>query len=191
MAAHKQVNLGRVIEVAVTLADQRGFKSVTLAEVAGALGIRVPSLYNHISGLAGLQSEMALWGSRKMLEATRTAAVGKSGRAAIMSISDAYRSFAQAHPGVYPYLLRAPTEEEPKHVEIAVTWVELLARVLAHYNQSEEDTLHTIRAWRSLMHGFISLEVAGGFRMALDCDESFRRLIALFVDGLEAGQKVP
>jgi AcrR family transcriptional regulator len=190
MAAHKQVNLGRVIEVAVTLADQRGLESVTLAEVAGALGIRVPSLYNHISGLAGLQSEIALWGSRKMLEATRTAAVGKSGRAAIISISNAYRSFAQTHPGVYPFLLRAPTEEEPEHVEIAVTWVDSLARVLAHYHQSEEDTLHTIRAWRSLMHGFISLEVAGGFRMALDRDESFRRLIALFVDGLEAGQKV-
>jgi AcrR family transcriptional regulator len=189
MAPHKQVNLGRVVEVALTLADRRGFEAVTLAEVAGALGIRVPSLYNHISGLAGLQSEMALWAGRKMLEETRTAAVGKSGRAAIMSISDAYRAFAQAHPGVYPAVLRAPTEEEPEQVEIALIWVDLLARVLAHYNQSEEDTLHTIRAWRSVMHGFISLEVAGGFGMPLDRDESFRRLIALFVDGLEAGQK--
>jgi AcrR family transcriptional regulator len=188
MAAHKQINLGRVIEVAVMLVDQNGFEAVTLAEVAGALGIRVPSLYNHISGLAGLQSEMVLWGSRKMLEETRTAAVGKSGRAAIMSISNAYRAFAQTHPGVYPSLLRAPTKEEHAYSEIAVNWVNLLAQVLAHYKQSEEDTLHTIRAWRSLMHGFISLEVAGGFGMPLDRDESFRRLIALFVDGLEAGQ---
>jgi AcrR family transcriptional regulator len=191
MAAPKQVNLGRVIEVAVMLADQHGFEAVTLAEVAGVLGIRVPSLYNHISGLAGLQSEMALWGSRKMLEETRLAAVGRSGREAIMSISNAYRAFAQAHPGVYPSLLRAPTKEEPDHTEIAITWVDLLARVLAHYNQREDDALHTIRAWRSLMHGFISLEVTGGFGMPLDRDESYRRLIALFVDGLEAGQKVP
>ena len=189
MAAHKQVNLGRVIEVALTLADQHGFEAVTLGEVAGALGIRVPSLYNHISGLAGLRSEMSLWASRKLLEETRTAAVGKSGRAAIMSISNAYRAFAQAHPGVYPTVLRAPSKEEPAHAEIAVIWVDLLARVLAHYNQNEEDTLHTIRAWRSVMHGFISLEVAGGFGMPLDRDESFRRLIALFVDGLETGQK--
>ena len=189
MAAHKQVNLGRVIEVALTLADQHGFEAVTLGEVAGALGIRVPSLYNHISGLAGLRSEMSLWASRKLLEETRTAAVGKSGRAAIMSISNAYRAFAQAHPGVYPTVLRAPSKEEPAHAEIAVIWVDLLARVLAHYNQNEEDTLHTIRAWRSVMHGFISLEVAGGFGMPLDRDESFRRLIALFVDGLEKGQK--
>jgi len=189
MAAHKQVNLGRVVEVAVTLADQHGFEAVTLGEVAGALGIRAPSLYNHISGLAGLRSEMSLWASRKLLEETRTAAVGKSGRAAIMSISNAYRAFAQAHPGVYPSVLRAPSKEEPAHNEIAVIWVDLLARVLAHYNRNEEDTLHTIRAWRSMMHGFISLEVAGGFGMPLDRDESFRRLIALFVDGLETGQK--
>ncbi len=190
MAAHKQVNLGRVIEVAVTLADQHGFEAVTLGEVAGELGIRVPSLYNHISGLAGLRSEMSLWASSKLLEETRTAAVGKSGRAAIMSISNAYRAFAQAHPGMYPAVLRAPSKEEPAHAEIAVIWVDLLARVLAHYKQSEEDALHTIRAWRSMMHGFISLEVAGGFALALDHDESFRRLIALFVDGLETGQKV-
>lgn len=189
MAAHKQINSGRVVEVAVTLADQRGFEAVTLAEVAGALGIRVPSLYNHISGLAGLQGAMALWGFRKMLEETSAAAVGKSGRAAIISISDAYRAFAQAHPGVYPSLLRAPTDEE--HAAIAVTWVNILVRVLAHYNQSEEDALHTIRAWRSLMHGFISLEVAGGFGMPLDRDESYRRLVALFINGLESGQHVP
>lgn len=189
MASHKQVNLGRVVEVAVALADQRGVEAVTLGEVAAELGIRVPSLYNHISGLAGLQSEMALWGMREMIEVTRTAAVGKSGRAAIVSVADAYRAFALAHPGVYPSLQRAPAEGETDRAEHAAVMVDLLARVLAYYDLSEEDALHMIRAWRSVLHGFISLEVAGGFGLPLDRDESFRRLIDLFVDGLEAGQK--
>jgi hypothetical protein len=35
------------------------------------------------------------------------------------------------------------------------------------------------------VHGFASLEAAGGFGMPLDRDESFRRLIATFVAGLE------
>lgn len=189
MASRRQVNLGRVVEVAVALADQRGFEAVTLGDVAAELGIRVPSLYNHISGLAGLQNEMALWGFRRMIEGSRTVAVGQSGRAAIVAISDAYRAFAQAHPGVYPLLQRAASAEESERAEMGQMLVDLLARVLAHYHLSDEDALHMIRAWRSVLHGFISLEVAGGFGLPLDRDESFRRLIDLFVDGLEARQK--
>jgi hypothetical protein len=35
------------------------------------------------------------------------------------------------------------------------------------------------------VHGFTTLEVAGGFGLPLDLDESFRLLINLFIHGLE------
>ena len=40
-------------------------------------------------------------------------------------------------------------------------------------------------ALRSVIHGFATLEVAGGFGLPLDCDESFRRLIAMLIAGLQ------
>ena len=40
--------------------------------------------------------------------------------------------------------------------------------------------VHAIRGLRALMHGFVSLEAAGGFAMPLDLDESYHRLVEGF-----------
>ena len=48
-----------------------------------------------------------------------------------------------------------------------------------------EDGLHAVRGLRSVVHGFASLEVAGGFGLPLDLDESFRRLVEMFIGGLQ------
>jgi hypothetical protein len=34
------------------------------------------------------------------------------------------------------------------------------------------------------MHGFTSLEAAGGYKMSLNQEESFRRLVHTYLDGL-------
>ena len=36
-----------------------------------------------------------------------------------------------------------------------------------------------------MVHGFATLEVAGGFGLHQDCDESFRRLVNALTDGLK------
>jgi hypothetical protein len=38
---------------------------------------------------------------------------------------------------------------------------------------------------RSLVHGFATLEVSGGFGLPLDLDESFRRLVELLNAGIQ------
>src|SRR5205807_9161138 len=48
----------------------------------------------------------------------------------------------------------------------------------------EEVAIHAIRGLRSIVHGFISLEVAGGFAMPVDLEASFHWLINLFIAGL-------
>jgi hypothetical protein len=56
--------------------------------------------------------------------------------------------------------------------------------VLAPYRLSEEEAIHAIRGLRSIVHGFLSLEVAGGFGMPVDLDASFHWLINLYIAGL-------
>src|SRR5260370_1310026 len=57
--------------------------------------------------------------------------------------------------------------------------------VLAPYRLSEEVAIHAIRSLRSIVQGFISLEMAGGFRMPVDLDASFHWLINVFVAGVD------
>ena len=151
------------------------FEAVTLAAVAEQLGIRIPSLYNHVDGLAGLRSLMSLWAVRELEDRLRRAAVGNAGADAILSMADAYREFAHAHPGVYRLTLRAADLKETELVTAAQETLDLLFAALRPYDLATEDMLHTIRALRSVLHGFVDLEISGGFGMALDRDESFQR----------------
>jgi AcrR family transcriptional regulator len=186
MPPRRGIDQALVVQTAVQIADANGFEAVTLAAVAEQLGIRIPSLYNHVAGLTGLRSLMGLWAVRQLEDRLRRAAVGKAGGDALLSMADTYREFAHAHPGVYRTTLRAAAPDEPELVTAAQETIDLLFAALRPYELNTEDTLHTIRALRSVLHGFVDLEISGGFGMALDRDESFHRLIRAFIAGVEA-----
>ncbi len=84
--------------------------------------------------------------------------------------------------------LRAAGTQTPADVELQAAEdrvVEIGLAVVASFGLSGEDGLHAVRVLRSVVHGFATLEVAGGFGLPLDCDESFRRLIAMLIAGLQ------
>lgn len=188
MPPRKHIDRERVLEVSIALADEHGLEAVTLASVADQLGIRVPSLYNHVSGLPGLRYEMAVWGVRQLGDRIRRAAVGKSGDDAILSVAAAYRAFVHDHPGVYAATLRAPAPEEDELIAASNEVLDVILAILEPYGLSRDDKLHVTRGLRSIFHGFVALEVAGGFGMALDRDESFHHLVDIFVQGLHTWQ---
>lgn len=191
MPPRKHIDRDRVLQVAIRLADERGFDALTLAAVASELGIRVPSLYNHVDGLPGLRRAMTLWGLRALGEGMRRAAVGKAGADAVASAARAYRAFARAHPGIYAATLRAPTPDEPDLAAAGQEILDVVLAILEPYGYTTDDRLHMVRGLRSLLHGFVDLEIAGGFGLALDRDESFRRLVDLFVRGLSVASDAP
>ena len=62
-----------------------------------------------------------------------------------------------------------------------------MLKVLAPYGLHDDDALHAVRGIRSLLHGFTMLEIVGGFGLPLELDESFRRLVEMFIEELEHG----
>jgi hypothetical protein len=57
--------------------------------------------------------------------------------------------------------------------------------VMASFGLEGDDAVHAVRGLRSLVHGFASLDISGGFGLPLELDESFSRLVDLFIAGLE------
>ena len=174
-----------VVETAAKLVDEEGLEQLSLGRLAERLGVRTPSLYNHIAGLPGLKRDLALYCQRELLDRLIRATIGKSRAEAIYALADAYRSYAREMPGRYALTLQAPGAGDQELQDAARQLVDVGRAVLAPYRLSEEDTIHAIRSLRSIVHGFSSLELAGGFGMPVDLDASFHWLIALFVAGLE------
>lgn len=177
-----------VVEAAAALADEGGIEGVTLATLASRLGVRTPSLYNHVAGLGGVRRDLALFGVRELTSRLGRAAIGKTADEAVMAVSDAYRAFVKEHPGLYSATLRAPDPKDQELVDASDEGVSVVLTVLASYGLHGDDALHAVRGWRSVVHGFTTLEAAGGFGLPLDLDESFERLLRVFVSGLRRGE---
>lgn len=181
------LDTSRVVEKAARIADAEGLGDVTLARVAEALGVRAPSLYNHIEGRAGLLRLLAIQSIAELAEMMRDAAVGRSGADALRAVARAYRSYAREHPGRYAATVAAPAPGDDEVADVARRAVEVIVAVLAGWGFEGEQILHRVRVIRSGLHGFVTIEAEGGFGLPLDIDESFDLLLSMLVAGLEAG----
>ena len=177
----------RVVAEAAALADERGIQALSLAPLAERLGVRVPSLYKHVGGLDDLHRRLALAGLRELADVLGAATVGRSGRDALHACATAWRSYAKAHPGRYGAIQRAPDRADAELVAAATRLTELVFAILRGYGLDEDQTVHATRAVRSALHGFVTLEAAGGFGLPQDVDESYARLVDLLDSGLDSG----
>lgn len=173
-----------MVQAAAAIADSEGLEQLTLARVAERLDVKVPSLYNHVDGLPGLRRALALAGVRAGVDAIRRVTVGIAGDAAVLALARAYRRFALEHPGQYAASVRAPGPEDAELVAASAELLEVVFAVLAPYQLGQEAATHAVRGMRSIVHGFVSLETAGGFGMPLAIDESFDRLVRAYIAGL-------
>jgi AcrR family transcriptional regulator len=186
--ARRGLDRARVVDAAIEIADEEGLDAVTLARVAAALGVRSPSLYNHVDGRDGLIRGVAARSTRELATALRRAATGRSGAAAVQAVAQAQRDYARAHPGRYAATVAAPAPGDAEHEEAARDAVDVLTSVLGAAGLEGDDVIHAVRALRSAVHGFAAIEAAGGFGMAIDRDVSFRRLVDAVASGLGVGR---
>lgn len=182
MPKRRRLNREAVIEEAAAMADEAGSVSaVRLSALARALQVQPPSLYNHIDGLEDLRYGLAVYGARQLLSELRQASQGLVGREALMAIAVAYRRFAHEHPGLYPLTIRAPEPDKEALVALSQEMLQMLLLLMASLGVQGDDALHAIRGLRAILHGFASLEAAEGFKMALDEEESFQRLVSAYL----------
>jgi AcrR family transcriptional regulator len=177
-----------VIAAAAEIADREGLAALTLARLAAALGVKAPSLYNHTKGLPDIERSLAIAAGREINARMLRAAAGRSGTDALIAVGIAYRSFAHERPGLYAASLRAPDPADTEHQVAAEEVVTTVLAVLSAFGLEGDDALHATRGLRAIIHGFVSLEAAGGFRMALDLEESMIRVLTAFADGLDSGR---
>ncbi|MFB5192973.1 TetR/AcrR family transcriptional regulator [Alicyclobacillus fastidiosus] len=183
MASRPGLSRSIIVQAAGELADRIGLDKLTLSEVAKHLGVRTPSLYNHIDGMDGLRRELSLLGLQELDRRLQRAALGKAGDQAISAMLQAYRAFAKERPGVYATTL-APAKDDELLRSASDAIIDTVLTVLEPYQLHPDVAIHIVRGFRAIGHGFATLEVANGFGMPFEVEESYERLIATFLLGL-------
>lgn len=179
-----------VVSAAAELSDVSGLEAVTLARLAEHLGVRAPSLYAHIDGLADLRRRLGTRGARELAAALSNAATGRSQLDALRAIATTYRAYAREHPGTYAAMQRPP-ESRGDAADAARHVVEIVLAAIGGYALADEDAIHAVRIVRASLHGFVTLEREGGFGIPLSIEETFDRLVAVLDRGLAEAMPAP
>lgn len=177
-----------VVERAAELLEQRPGDELTLAAVAESLGVRAPSLYKHVDGLPGLRRGLTLRAKTSLGAALAQATIGRSRADAIRSLALAYRRWAIEHPAQYPLTVPAPVEGDEADRAASAAAVEVITAVLAAYELVGDDAVDATRFFRATVHGFVSLESSGSFKLARDLERSYAALVESVVTALETWQ---
>lgn len=183
------LDLPTLLNAATEIADREGFEAVTLASLAQKLQIRSPSLYNHVGGLPDLRRQLAYRGLETLAARLEQEVAGQAGDDAIRAFCRAYLAFARAHPGLYEAIQRAPAPDDELLQQAGSRVLDQVYRTMASYGLEGDAAIHAVRAIRSLLHGFVSLERQGGFGIPLDLDVTFRLMVDTFLAGVKAMRK--
>ena len=174
-----------VVREAADLADEIGYDALTLTAVATRLKVAVPSLYKHVGGLDDLRRGVALMAIAELGSAMSAAIADDAGRD-LQALATAYRRYALDHPGRYAATVRAAPADDPELRAAGEATLRPVFEVLGRRGLAGDDIVHAARSLRAALHGYASLETAGGFGLPQDVDRSFEWMLANFEDGLAA-----
>ncbi|MCO5999107.1 TetR/AcrR family transcriptional regulator [Actinoallomurus rhizosphaericola] len=172
----------RLTRAGAELADEVGFDHVTVSALARRFGVKVASLYSHVKNSQDLKTRIALFALEELADRAADAVAGRAGRDALVAFADTYRDYAREHPGRYA-AARLRLDPETAAASAGVRHAQMTRAILRGYDLTEPDQTHAVRMLGSVFHGYVSLEMAGGFsHTAVDPQESW----SWIVDSLDA-----
>lgn len=181
MPTPPRTSLDAIVRTGREILDTDGLDALTMQRVAAIVGVRAPSLYKRVRDRDAL---VRLIGEDVVEDLGRTlsgAATTGDPAGDLVSIAGAFRVWARRHPGSFG-LLFGPLPEawrlDPESGAVAIGAMFAVVERLAGPDHVLE-AARTVVAWAS---GFVSMELAGAFRLGGEVDAAFRygveRLVA-------------
>ena len=182
--AKRNLTITKILEHAAERIDIAGRNDITIGELADDLGVQPSALYNHIDGLDGLKQELAVYSTDAVANHLLDSVVATSGGDAVRALAQAYRQFANQHPGQYASQLLPPAAPGDSLATAQQRIVSVFVRVLSSTGLEGDNAVHAARTVRSAIHGFVALEAIDAFTSPVDRATSFELLIEFLVAGL-------
>ena len=178
-----------IVAAARRILEAGGLASVTMRSVAEAVGVKGPSLYKRVPDRAALLRAVA-----ESVVADLTQDDGPRDRDRRSARRPARRR--RRVPGVRPAAIRTATgcssRTSPRRTRTRRPWPPLGEPVVDAMTRlaGPSDALEGARTFVAWAHGFVSMELAGAFRLGGDLDAAYAFGIESILDGV-SGSATP
>jgi AcrR family transcriptional regulator len=183
--ARARTSLDEVVAAGRDLLEAGGPEAVTMLAVAERVGVKAPSLYKRLASRDALLAAIAKATAEDLGRTLEPLTRDPDAAAALRAVAHAFRAFAHAHPRATDLLFAdLPSEARTtaaSNVLVSEPLIQLAGRVAGPAHALEAARLVTAFA-----RGFVSMELAGAFRLGGDVDEAYRYGIDVLVDALSS-----
>jgi AcrR family transcriptional regulator len=170
MPAHPQTSTTAIVAAGRRLLEERGVDALTMRDVANAVGIRAPSLYKHFHSRSDLFRVILEDVADELTAVLDAAASSGDPVADLRAMTAAYRGFAHSNPVAYTLMFTPPAipGATERSVRSSATLLRLVAEVAG-----PGQALPAARMLVAWAHGFITMELAGAFRLGGDMEQAW------------------
>ena len=173
MPARARTSADQILAAARAILEADGIDAVTMQAVAASVGVRAPSLYKRVADRASLIRTIGDAVTAELRETLEPESGTEADPAdQLRAIAHRYRTFVRRNPHGYALLFAPlPPDMAPDPAALAAVGrpvVEVMARMTG--DDGALEAARTIVAWA---HGFVAMELAGGFRLGGNVDSAF------------------
>jgi AcrR family transcriptional regulator len=188
MPARARTSLDAIIRSARELLEEDGLDAVVMTAVAKRVGVRAPSLYKHVADRAALVRAVGDQVTSDLRAALDRSMTTGDPEADLRSLAHAYRAFVHANPNGYGLLVGHVTPDlQPDAAAVADIGRPIVAAVARLVGEGGPAPLEAGRTFVAWAHGFVSMELAGTFRLGGDLDLAYASGIDLIIAGARSG----
>ena len=175
-----------ILDVAIILLETQGIESFSINQLAKALAIKPPSLYNHFNGDLDLRRSIRLTGWQKMTEYCLPDIQSNDHPVELIRrTAFKYREFAIENPALYLFTMQYPFPSSDYEFNILIQrTLDIYFTILIPFGIGKEHISHAVRLWHSAIHGFLGNELLGVFTEREFTADSFEWMVNHLIDSL-------
>ena len=180
--APSRTSVDAIVAAARRILETDGLAAVTMRGVAEAVGVQGPSLYKRVPDRAALIKAVAEGVVADLAGTLARATETGDPHTDLRAVADAYRAFVHKNPNGYRLLFAdLPAGAGPDPVALAALADPIVRAIGALAGEST--ALEGARTFVAWAHGFVTMELAGAFRLGGDLDAAY----AFGVESILAG----
>ncbi len=174
MPAVAKVSDDGIVAAARRLVERHGAAALSMQGVADEVGVRAPSLYKRFADRAALLAAVQRAIFADLGRRLEAAATRPDPQLALVAMAHAYRGFARARPHAYALMFSSELPHDGVGDDVRRLAAQPVLTALSAWIGPEQ-ALATARVFTAFVHGFVSMELSGAFRLGGNVDEAFAR----------------
>jgi AcrR family transcriptional regulator len=174
-----------ILDVAIILLETQGVSDFSINQLARALAIKPPSLYNHFAGDEDLRRSIRLEGWKRIVECLPEIQSNDHPVELIRRTAGCYREFAIENPALYLFTVQHSFPRSDWEFSRAFEQIcDLFVTILTPFGLGKEETLREARLLYATIQGLLMNEILGTFTPGLATESGFDWAIERSIDRL-------